>query len=103
LIDVDCAIIAVLLARGLYRPPANVIDALAGIPWKEINRRFKNDYDQTLAEVNTLAEASGHDPEAIRIEADAVMAALQRLAPIRGKRRRAITPAGRKRLAAGLA
>src|SRR5271168_4023835 len=36
--------IAVLLARGLYRPPANVIDALAGIPWKELNRRFHNDY-----------------------------------------------------------
>ena len=80
--------IAVLLARGLYRPPANVIDALAGIPWKEINRRFKNDYDKTLTEVNSLAEASGHDPDAIRIEADAVMAALQKLAPIRGRRRR---------------
>src|SRR5487761_1911614 len=44
--------IAVLLIRGLYRAPANVIDALAGIPWKEINRRFNNDYDQTLVEVN---------------------------------------------------
>jgi hypothetical protein len=80
--------IAVLLARGLYRPPANVIDALAGIPWKEINRRFKNDYDQTLAEVNTVAETSGHDPDAIRIQADAVMSAIQKLAPIRGKRKR---------------
>ena len=80
--------IAVLLARGLYRPPANVIDALAGIPWKEINRKFKNDYDKTLAEVNTIVEQSGHDPDAVRVEAEAVMDALKKLSPLRGKRRR---------------
>jgi len=33
--------IAVLLARGFYRPPANVTDALAGVGWKELNRKFK--------------------------------------------------------------
>jgi len=80
--------IAVLLARGLYRPPANVIDALAGIPWKELNRRFHNDYARTLTEVNAIVERSGHDPETVRIEADAVMDALNKLAPARGKRRR---------------
>src|SRR6202050_2708671 len=80
--------VAVLLMRGLYRAPANVIDALAGIPWKEINRRFKNDHEQILAEVNKTVEASGHDPDAIAIEVDAVMEALRKLAPMRGKRRR---------------
>ena len=80
--------IAVLLIRGLYRPPANVIDALAGIPWKEINRRFKNDYDRTLAEVNQTVEASGHDPDAIASEVESIMEALRKLAPTRGKRRR---------------
>jgi len=80
--------IAVLLIRGLYRPPANVIDALAGIPWKEINRTFKNDYDKTLVEVNKTVEASGHDPDAIASEVDAVMEALRKFAPLRGKRRR---------------
>jgi len=80
--------IAVLLIRGLYRAPANVIDALAGIPWKEINRRFKNDYEQTLAEVNKIVEASGHDPDAIASEVDAIMEALRKLGPLRGKRRR---------------
>jgi hypothetical protein len=80
--------IAVLLMRGLYRPPANVIDALAGIPWKEINRRFKNDYDKTLLEVNKTVEASGHDPDAVAIEIESIMDALRRLAPVRGKRRR---------------
>jgi hypothetical protein len=80
--------IAVLLIRGLYRPPANVIDALAGIPWKEINRRFKNDYDKTLTEVNQTVEASGHDPDAIASEVESIMEALRKLAPMRGKRRR---------------
>jgi hypothetical protein len=80
--------IAVLLARGLYRPPANVIDALADIPWKELNRNFRNDYDQTLAAVNKTVEENGHDPDAVRIEADAVMEAVKKLAPVRGKRRR---------------
>ena len=80
--------IAVLLMRGLYRPPANVIDALAGIPWKEINRRLKNDYDATIAEVNRIVEASGHDPDAIASEVDSILDALRALAPMRGKRRR---------------
>jgi hypothetical protein len=79
--------IAVLLMRGLYRPPANVIDALAGIPWKEINSRFKNDYDRTLAEVNQTVEASGHDPDAVASEIESITAALRKFAPVRGKRR----------------
>ena len=80
--------IAVLLMRGLYRPPANVIYALAGISWKEINRSFKNDYDKTLIEVNKVVEASGHDPDAVASEVESIMEALRKLAPKRGKRRR---------------
>jgi hypothetical protein len=87
--------IAVLIVRGIYRPPANVIDALAGIPWKEINRRFKNDYENTLAEVNQTVEASGHDPDAIASEVEAIIETLRKLAPTRGKRRRPPTESKR--------
>jgi len=80
--------IAVLLMRGLYRPPANVIDALAGIPWKEINRHLKNDYAATIAEVNRIVEASGHDPDAVASEVESILEALRTFAPMRGKRRR---------------
>ena len=80
--------IAVLLMRGLYRAPANVIDALVDIPWKEINRRFTNDHDKTLAEVNEIVEASGHDPDAVASEVESIMDVLTKLAPMRGKRRR---------------
>jgi hypothetical protein len=80
--------IAVLLARGFYRPPANVTDALAGIPWKTLNRKFKNDYAKTLAEVDKELEQSGHDPDAVRSEAEAVLSFVRRLGPVRGKRSR---------------
>ncbi len=78
--------IAVLILRGLIAaPPANVSDALAGIPWKEINRRFRNDYAQTIAAVEQTAEQSGHDPDAIAAEADRILEALRKLAPFRGR------------------
>jgi hypothetical protein len=81
--------IAVLILRGLIAaPPANVSDALAGIPWKEINRRFRNDYAKTIAAVAQTAEQSGHDPNAIRAEADRILDALRKLAPFRGRRSR---------------
>jgi hypothetical protein len=88
--------IAVLLARGFYRPPANVTDALAGVPWKTLNRKFRNEYAKTLVEVDKLLEQSGHDPDAVRSEADAVLSFIRKLGPVRGKRSR---PAAEKPVA----
>jgi hypothetical protein len=79
--------VAVLLQLGLYRAPANVIDALAGIAWKQINRRLRNDYAKTLKEVGRIVEQNGHDPDAVRAEAEAIMDALKKLAPVRGARK----------------
>lgn len=84
--------IAVLIARGLYRPRPVTVEALNGIPWKEINRRFRNDYAKTLAEVDRRIKEAAHDPEAVRTETGAVMDALEKLAPVRGKRKRPPTP-----------
>lgn len=80
--------IAVLLAREFYRPPANITDALAGVAWKELNRKYKNDYAKTIAEVEDQLEKSGHDPDAVRSEAEAVLNFLRELRPVRGKRSR---------------
>jgi hypothetical protein len=80
--------IAVLIERGMYRPPANVTDALAGIAWQELNRRFRNDYAKTIAEVEKQVEESGHDPDAVRSEAEALLEFLTKLKPRRGPRRR---------------
>ena len=78
--------IAVLLARGFYRPPANVTDALAGIAWKELNRKFRNDWARTIAEVEKELEQAGHNPDAVRSEAEAVLSFLRALRPVRSKR-----------------
>ena len=79
--------VAALLQLGLYRAPANVIDALAGIAWKQINRRLRNDYAKTIKEVDRIIEQNGHDPDAVRAEAEAIMDALKKLAPVRGVRK----------------
>jgi hypothetical protein len=78
----------VLIARGLYRPPANVTDALAGVAWKELNRKYKNDWAKTIADVDQGLEQGGHDPDAVRSEAEAVLNFLRVLKPVRGKRSR---------------
>jgi hypothetical protein len=75
--------IAVLIQRGVLKVPANVCDALAEIPWKEINRRNRNDYSKTLAEVSRIVEQAGHDPDAVAAQAQAVLEALRALAPYR--------------------
>jgi hypothetical protein len=80
--------IAVMLARGFHRAPPAVIRALTGVPWKELNRRFRNDYAKTIAEVEArMPAAGGADPAAVRAEVQSVMRALERLAPMRGARR----------------
>jgi hypothetical protein len=80
--------IAVLLARGLYRPRPQTVEALGAIPWKALNRRFRNDYAKTIAEVTRLIEERGYDAESVKAEVQAVMDALRKLAPVRGKRKR---------------
>ncbi|MGH7934880.1 MAG: hypothetical protein ACREQN_17195 [Candidatus Binataceae bacterium] len=80
--------IAVLLARGLYRPREQVVRALSGVAWKELNRRFRNDYDRTIAEVLANAERAGYEAAMIRTEAEAVLEAVRGFAPRRGVRRR---------------
>jgi hypothetical protein len=84
--------IAVLLARGILKVPANVCDALADIPWKEINSRYRNDYTKTLAEVSQIVEQSGHDPDAVAAEAQNLLEALAALAPYRSARPRPAKP-----------
>src|SRR6266852_3593257 len=78
--------IAVMLARGLYSPRADVVKALSGVPWKELNMRFRNNYDRTIAEVLQQAEQNRYDVAAILQEAEAVLDALRAASPLRGAR-----------------
>jgi hypothetical protein len=80
--------IAVMLKRGLCPVRAEVIAALSGIPWKDLNRRFRNDYSRTIEEVMRRAEERGFDSKIIAAEAKAVLSKLSEFAPLRGSRRR---------------
>src|SRR5580698_11516318 len=65
--------IAALIARGLIpRPDDVVMHALAGVPWKELNTRYHNDYDRTLEEVLAGAAERGCDATVIRAAAASV-------------------------------
>ena len=81
--------IAVIIARGLIRRPDEaVVRALSGVAWKELNTRYRNDYDRTLEEVLGRAAARGYDPAAIRAAATAVLDEVRGLALCQGPRRR---------------
>jgi hypothetical protein len=81
--------IAVMIVRGLIpRPDEAAVTALAGVAWKELNTRYRNDYDRTLEEVIRRAADRGCDADAIRAAAAAVLEEVRRLAPRQGPRRR---------------
>jgi hypothetical protein len=80
--------IAVMIARGFIEADAEAMRALTGVPWKELNVRYRNDYDRTLEEALRRAVERGHDAGAIRAAAEAVLDAVRRIAPRQGPRRR---------------
>jgi hypothetical protein len=84
--------IAVMLKRGFCPVRTEAINALKGIPWKELNRRFRNDYHRTIKEVMRRAEERGFDPEVLAAEAETVLSKLREFAPLSGARRRLARP-----------
>jgi hypothetical protein len=84
--------IAVLILHGLYSPRPETLKALSGVPWKELNTRYRNDYARTLDNVLARAEAHGADPAALRAETAAVLEALGAYGARRGKRLRPPAP-----------
>jgi hypothetical protein len=80
--------IAVLLKRGMCEVRQEAINALSGIRWKELNRRFRNDYSRTIEEVMRQVEQRGFDPKLVTSEAEAALAKLMEFAPLCGSRRR---------------
>ncbi len=51
--------IAVLMVLEELPRDDKVGQAITGIPWKEINEKFKNDYQKTLMVVNEIAKGKG--------------------------------------------
>ena len=62
-----------LLLRGELRAGEDVLRALAGVPWHDLNKRFKRDYDAAVAQVLTGLPADGPGADEIQAAVDDVM------------------------------
>ncbi len=87
-------IVAVLLARGELRADDHAVDAMAGVPWHDLNRRFKRDYEAAVAQVLGEVEARGGDSALVEREVAAVLNQLRAL-DLRREGRGRRPPAGK--------
>lgn len=66
-------VLAVLLVRGVLRADAIGVDAMAGVPWHDLNTRFKRDYEAAVAHVLDELAAHGGDLALVEREVAAVL------------------------------
>jgi hypothetical protein len=66
-------VLAVLLERGELHAGEDVVRALAGVPWHDLNKRFKRDYDAAVAQVLAGLPAGGPDAGEVQEDVDGVM------------------------------
>ena len=82
-------VIAVLITLGELRVGDGVGDALAGVPWHDLNERFRRDYDAAVESVLAGVGERAGDRDRIAREVDGVMEQLAALGlerPGRGRR-----------------
>jgi hypothetical protein len=80
-------IIAVLLATGRIPYDHASASPLAGVPWHEINERFRRNYDAAVESVLQDIEMRGDDRRVIEREVEAIHRRLEGLGLERGPRR----------------
>jgi len=79
-------IIAVLLATGRIPFDRAVAEPLAGVPWHDLNARFKRDYDAAVESVLQEIDDRGGDHTAIKQAVEEIYRALAGLELERGPR-----------------
>lgn len=82
-------IIAVLLLAGRLSYDKTVSDALKSLPWKQINDRFKGNYDKAISQVLDRVQALGGNRDIIVKECERIHAELKLLKigrPQRGRK-----------------
>lgn len=72
-------IIAVLMVLGKLAYRTEVADFLAGVPWKQMNRGFRNDYTKAIDSVLDTLEAKGTPRQIAVAEVDRIMAQIEGL------------------------
>ncbi len=71
--------LAVLLKRGRLRAGEDVMRALAGVPWHDLNKRFRRDYEAAVAQALDGLPPHGPDAGEIQAAVNDVMHQLDRL------------------------
>lgn len=65
--------LAVLLVRGALRADEAAVGALAGVPWHDLNKRSRRDYEAAVALVLAGLAERGGDPALVEREVAAVL------------------------------
>ncbi len=71
--------IAVLMVKGILPHDKRLGSALAGILWKDINQKLKNDFDKTEKLVFELVEKKGVNGSELVLEAEKVLNQIKKL------------------------
>jgi hypothetical protein len=71
--------IAYLMQIGVIRYERNYAEALKGIAWKDINTKFKNDFDKTAEYIHTLLRDQGVSVEAFLQEVENIQRQIETL------------------------
>lgn len=82
-------IIAVLLKLGALPPPIDECAALRDVPWKSLNRKYRNNYAKAVDEVLTDRVRSSEERQAVESYIDE---ALRRLVGLELSRERPVGP-----------
>lgn len=74
--EVSYPMVALLLQRGDIKFNQEILNNLAGIKWKAINQKNKNDYMKSVEQVLADLQAKGVDTELIRSEVNKIFQSL---------------------------
>lgn len=86
-------ILAVLLRRGELRADETAVAATSGIPWHELNKRYRRDYAAAVAHAMSELRERGADPALVEREVDDVLRQFSALGLQRAGRGRRPPPA----------
>jgi len=71
-------ILSLLMLKGVLTYDERIGKALKGIPWKELNEKFKK-YDLVLEEIKKIASEKGVPPEELEAYKEEVYSQVRRL------------------------
>lgn len=71
--------IAFILKKGIIPYNKDTAEALAGIAWKDINQKNKNDFARTMVEVEKVLEIKGFTSSVVEKEINTILKNLEKL------------------------